>query len=483
MSNHWFIGRMAALMLLLSLSVAACIQPIAGSPSAMQADHRLAKLIGSWQVETTVVKQAATFPALLTFTSDGIVIADEPPSPFETSGHGNWVATGPDTANLTFLALIGSVEGPLSATLKVVGTLRYDANADTWDGPFAIQVTDAKGAEVLADHGTFKGTRIAIETANLAAQALKPSDKIGEMMVTQGPTPFDLNIPHYGAFCNANPMLDLGSTVAKPGKYIVECSVPPLPKMFIAFGLTARTAELLNAAWTASDSELYVNDQPIDQSAFGSLDADVPVTGMPGQKPNEVLNLKARVWNVILENLTPGQFTMRLVWHVSREVFDGDVTAPVGDYDVNYKITVDPSMAVNKGTPEPVSLVIEPVGIFDAFNAAVNAHDVDKALSFFADDAAVQFPNQPPPNLFKGSAEIRTWLENDAKDNIHVEVENTKTSGDTISATAKVAVDSLPPDLMLVGTVVVTVKNGKITSFTYTLNDETLAKLAALKSK
>jgi hypothetical protein len=316
-----------------------------------------------------------------------------------------------------------------------------------------------------------------------AAQALKPDDKIGEMIVVQGPVPFDLNITHYGAYCNANPMLDLGSTVAKPGKYIVECSVPPLPKMFIAFGLTARTAELLNAAWTASDSELYVNDQPIDQSAFGSLEADVPVTGMPGEDPNKVLILKARVWNVILENLTPGQFTMRLVWHVSREVFDGDVTSPAGDYDINYKITVDPTMALPEGAPAPVALVIEPVGVFDAFNAAVNAHDVDQALSFFADDAIAQFPNQPPPNVYTGRDEIRTWLETDAQDNIHVEIENAKTAGDTVSATAKVAVDSLPPDLILVGTVEVTVKNGKITSFSYTLNDETLEKLAALEAK
>lgn len=314
-------------------------------------------------------------------------------------------------------------------------------------------------------------------------QALKPGDTSGELRVMQGPDPFDLTIPHYGAFCNANPMLEIGSTVAKPGIYTVECSMPPLPKMFIAFGLTARTTELLDDIWSASDSELYLNDQLIDQSAFGSLDADVPVTGMPGQDPNQVLTLKARVWNVILENITPGEFTMRLVWHISQEVFDGDVTSPAGDYDINYKITVDPSMAVNEGTPEPVSLVMEPVGIFDAFNAAVNAHDVDKALSFFAEDATVQFPNQPPPNQFTGSAEIRTWLETDAKDNVQVALEEIKTAGDTARATAKVTADSLPPDLVLVGTVAVTVVDGKITSFSYTLDDETLAKLAALEAE
>ena len=48
-------------------------------------------------------------------------------------------------------------------------------------------------------------------------QRSQPGDKIGDMQVVEGPIPFDLNLTHYGAYCNANPMLDLGSTVAKPG--------------------------------------------------------------------------------------------------------------------------------------------------------------------------------------------------------------------------------------------------------------------------
>ena len=119
--------------------------------------------------------------------------------------------------------------------------------------------------------------------------------------------------------------------------------------------------------------------------------------------------------------------------------------------------------------------------VFDAFNAAVNAHDVDAALALFAEDAVAEFPNQPPPNVYTGTDEIRAWLENDVKDNIQVEIEDAKTSGDTVSATGKVHVDSLPPDLTLVGAVEVIGKDGKITSFSYTLDDETLAKLAALE--
>ena len=90
-------------------------------------------------MDVTVVKQDAQFPSLMTFTSDGFVLADEPPMPFETTGHGAWVATGPDSADFTFVALIGSESGALSATLKVTGSLKMDAAADTWEGPFKIQ--------------------------------------------------------------------------------------------------------------------------------------------------------------------------------------------------------------------------------------------------------------------------------------------------------------------------------------------------------
>jgi hypothetical protein len=99
----------------------------------------------------------------LTFTEDGNVIADEPPSPFETSGHGNWVSTGRRSAAYTFIALIGSAEGPFSAKLKVVGKLRLDADKGTWSGPFRIDVLDPSGQVIFTDRGTFSLTRIEIE--------------------------------------------------------------------------------------------------------------------------------------------------------------------------------------------------------------------------------------------------------------------------------------------------------------------------------
>jgi hypothetical protein len=132
-------------------------------PAQVDASRQAKALVGSWNVVVTTEAQGTTFPALLTFGGDGTMIADEPPSPFETSGHGNWVRTGRHEAAYTFVALVGSAEGPLSATYKVVGTLQRDAGSDTWSGPFKIDVLDPAGQLVFSDRGTFSLTRIAVE--------------------------------------------------------------------------------------------------------------------------------------------------------------------------------------------------------------------------------------------------------------------------------------------------------------------------------
>jgi hypothetical protein len=133
-------------------------------PILAREDNREQKLLGAWNVEVTTVAQGTTFPALLTFTPGGGMIADEPPLPFETSGHGNWVKHGGDKVAYTFVALIGSTEGPLSARLKVVGTLNFDVGKDQWAGPFKIDVFDPEGNVVLSDRGTFRLKRITVES-------------------------------------------------------------------------------------------------------------------------------------------------------------------------------------------------------------------------------------------------------------------------------------------------------------------------------
>lgn len=319
--------------------------------------------------------------------------------------------------------------------------------------------------------------------APAAAAGLQPGDQVGSMVMAQGPVPFDLNLPPLVAFCNPNPQVPLGATVAVPGEYTVRCTVPPLPQMMIGFGVAGRTTEEKEHVWDVTPADLYVNDQLVDQPAFGLLDTEIPVTGMPGQDAGEVVNLQLRVWNVVLENVTPGEFTMRQRIASTAEVFDGDITWPQGVYDITYLITVDEAMAAAGGEPEPVTMYQQPQNVFEAFTAAVNAHDVDAALALFAPDAVAAVPALPPPNTHTGTDELRAWLQNDADDNIHVEITDAQTVGDIVSAQASVGVDSLPPGMMLGGTVELTVQDGKIKAFLYTLDDATVEKLGALEAQ
>lgn len=129
----------------------------------VNADNRSDRLHGSWNVVAATPGQGA-FPALLTFTGDGSVLADESPAPFESTGHGNWVNRSHGEVGYTFVALYGSAQGVNTGKLKVTGTLQYDEGADAWRGPFRIEIFDASGKLTFSDRGTFNLTRIAVES-------------------------------------------------------------------------------------------------------------------------------------------------------------------------------------------------------------------------------------------------------------------------------------------------------------------------------
>lgn len=118
--------------------------------------------VGAWLVEVTLPGQAA-LPGLLTFNSDGTLMASESPSPFESTGHGSWQMTNTGAAAYTFVALFGSAEGKNTGRLKGVGTLQTTGDQDGWSGPFKIEIVDGTGQVTFAERGTFALTRIAVE--------------------------------------------------------------------------------------------------------------------------------------------------------------------------------------------------------------------------------------------------------------------------------------------------------------------------------
>jgi len=147
-------GAMVALL----IGILALAQVVRASPSSQPEN-----IFGSWSVDVTTKTQNTQFPSLLTFTADGAVLADEPPLPGETTGHGNWVRRSHGEVGFTFVALLADPNGVYTGKLKVSGTLRRDAGKDTWSGPFKITIFDASNQVVLVDTGTFKATRIEVE--------------------------------------------------------------------------------------------------------------------------------------------------------------------------------------------------------------------------------------------------------------------------------------------------------------------------------
>ena len=135
---------------------------ISSLSDAYAQNKKVKGLVGSWNVEISTPVQG-TFPAFLSFFSDGIVIGDEANSD-ETTAYGNWASTTGRDVAYTFKSLIGTPQGVTGGSLKVVGTLEYDAGQDTWTGPFKIDVFDAGGNVIFTDQGTLSGTRIQIET-------------------------------------------------------------------------------------------------------------------------------------------------------------------------------------------------------------------------------------------------------------------------------------------------------------------------------
>ena len=151
----------------LALTIAALAMTAASQSMTnnFKAQAKITKALpGSWEVAGETPAQGQ-FRALITFTSDGSLIANEP-SAFETAGHGSWTTTEANQVAYTFVAFIGSATGEFSGSIKVVGTLQVDATQAKWSGPFRVDVSDPNGNLVFTDSGTLSGSRIQIESLN-----------------------------------------------------------------------------------------------------------------------------------------------------------------------------------------------------------------------------------------------------------------------------------------------------------------------------
>ncbi len=87
--------------------------------------------------------------------------------------------------------------------------------------------------------------------------------------------------------------------------------------------------------------ELYLDGQQVDLDAFGTYDADMPQTGLPGRDPGEEVITKLRSWDVVLVNPTAGAHTLRSVLTLSQALDDGFHVTEAGTYELVVNSTVE----------------------------------------------------------------------------------------------------------------------------------------------
>jgi len=123
----------------------------------------------------------------------------------------------------------------------------------------------------------------------------------------------------------------------------------------------------------------------------------------------------------------------------------------------------------------------DPLSIANAWNDALNADDIDGALSYLADDAVLTYipPTPGTSGVLTGKAEIRGWYEAIVKAHGAGTLSDCTLKGETVTCTDSYTDDDLKA--MGVGTIVgqwaAVVREGKILSYIFTMSAESLAKL------
>jgi ketosteroid isomerase-like protein len=122
----------------------------------------------------------------------------------------------------------------------------------------------------------------------------------------------------------------------------------------------------------------------------------------------------------------------------------------------------------------------DPMSIVNAWLDALNAGDINAALSYLADDAVVTIV--PPPHgmsgVFTGKEEIRGWYEGVVAGNGSTTLSDCEVDGETVTCINTYTDDGLQAMGIdfIEGEWVAIVRDGKIQSYTFTTLPESLAK-------
>ena len=114
----------------------------------------------------------------------------------------------------------------------------------------------------------------------------------------------------------------------------------------------------------------------------------------------------------------------------------------------------------------------DPIAVVQGFEAALNAKDLDGAMSYWADDAVLTDTHPAPgqPNPLMGKAAIRANFEFAIKNSARYDSTNFQTAGDTVTWQGKIYIDpaAFGPGFPspIESHYQARVQNGKITAYT-----------------
>ncbi len=166
------------------------------------------------------------------------------------------------------------------------------------------------------------------------------------------------------------------------------------------------------------------------------------------------------------------------VWQVR----DGKIAANRTYYDLA-------SMMAQLGlTAEPQAEAASSAGrspLYDSFDAAWNAHDLERVMAHFTDDAVVRMipPMPDAPEAFHGKSEIRQFVA-DMLPGFRVQSANIKEEGERLTWLATVSNDAFRQlgVASMQANCVALVRGGKVHAFTPTFTEESVARLQAAQA-
>lgn len=140
---------------------------------------------------------------------------------------------------------------------------------------------------------------------------IEPGGRIGDMVLTTAQDEEGTE-PQLFDFCDPN------ITESDPTTITRECQGPAMPYFFIGYGIFADTTSELDELWSTMTWELIIDGHPVDLTTFGTVDLD--------------WGKQFRFWNVVLENPTRGEHTIRYIFNEFDKTIDAawvfTVTSP-----------------------------------------------------------------------------------------------------------------------------------------------------------